>query len=313
MPLRVFGRDVVLLRGVDGVARIFDAHCPHLGTHLGHGGRMVGNLLECPFHGWRFDATGRCVFVTHARALPSHAHLRPWPVQEVNDIVLAWFDPDGGAPDWVMPELPERSLTDWTDFHAAKHWIIRTHVQEVLENGMDLAHFPHLHRQQTAAAESRGVEVDGPRLIHHTIQHHNIFGIGRRLGWHVAGTLDITCHALGCAVNRACIRDGISLDYCVVFYFLPIEPEYVAVHSYYSMRRKGLLTLPLLWLAMRDGSYTIDQDVPIWENKMFWNCPHLSDADGPIMQFRRWAQQFYETAAAVPALAELRQAAEDRG
>lgn len=295
--MRAFGQDLVLARAADGIPRLFDAHCPHLGTHLGHGGRMVGDLLECPFHGWRFDRQGQCVAVPLASVVPSRANLRAWPVQEVNDVVLAWFDPDGGEPDWTMPELPERSLEDWTAFHPAKHWTIRTHVQELLENGMDLAHFSHLHGQQTAGAESRGLEMDGPTLIHHTIQHHNIFGIGQRLGWRVAGTLEITCHALGCAVNRARIRDGISLDYCVVFYFLPIDGDRVAVHSYYSMRRKGLMTLPLLHLAMHSGSHTIDQDVPIWENKLYRARPRLSDADGPVMPFRKWAQQFYGLAA----------------
>jgi len=124
-----------------------------------------------------------------------------------------------------------------------------------------------------------------------------MFGIGQRLGWRVTGTLDISCHGLGCVVNRARIREGISLDYCVVFYFLPIDEERVVVYSYYAMRRKGLLTLPLLRLAMRDGGHTIDQDVPIWENKLFRARPRLSDADGPIMQFRKWAQQFYGSTA----------------
>jgi phenylpropionate dioxygenase-like ring-hydroxylating dioxygenase large terminal subunit len=259
---------------------------------------MIGDLLECPFHGWRFDREGICVDVPLADRIPTRARLKAWPVREVNGVVLAWYDPDDGAPDWEMPELPERSSADWTAFHPAKHWTIRTHAQEIVENGVDCAHFPHIHRQQTAGVESLGLETDGPSATHHIVQHHNIFGIGQRLGWRVAGTLDITCHALGCVVNRARIRDRISLDYCVVFYVLPIDRDRVAVHSYYAMRRKGVMTLPLLWLAMRDGSRTIDQDVPIWENKLFRERPQLCDADGPIMQFRKWAQQFYGSAAA---------------
>ena len=78
-----------------------------------------------------------------------------------------------------------------------------------------------------------------------------------------------------------------------MFYFLPIDGERLSVHSYYAMRRKGLLTLPLLRLAMHSGNHTIDQDVPIWENKLYRPRPRLSDADGPIMPFRKWAQQFY--------------------
>src|SRR5678809_465596 len=52
-PLRYFGRDLVLTRGADGAPHLFDAHCPHLGAHLGVGGRVVDGTLQCPFHGWR--------------------------------------------------------------------------------------------------------------------------------------------------------------------------------------------------------------------------------------------------------------------
>jgi hypothetical protein len=45
-PLTYLGRDLVLFRGEDGVARVFDAHCPHLGAHLGVGGRVCGDSTE---------------------------------------------------------------------------------------------------------------------------------------------------------------------------------------------------------------------------------------------------------------------------
>jgi phenylpropionate dioxygenase-like ring-hydroxylating dioxygenase large terminal subunit len=207
---------------------------------------------------------------------------------------MAWFDPNGKEPDWTFPELPEFADPAWSRFKKGKDWVIRTHVQEVAENGMDLAHFPHLHRQQTVRAESAGFETRGPMATHRIIQSHNMFGIGKRLNWHIAGSLDVTYCALGCVVNRARIREKISIDYCVVFDFLPIDAERVRVHSRYSIRRKGLLTLPLLRIAMRAGSETIDQDVPIWENKAYRTRPGLSAVDGPVMPFRKWAQQFYD-------------------
>ena len=46
--LQVFGRELIAYRGDDGVAHVLDAHCPHLGAHLGHGGKVVGNAVECP-------------------------------------------------------------------------------------------------------------------------------------------------------------------------------------------------------------------------------------------------------------------------
>jgi len=34
------------------------AFCPHMGAHLGMGGVVVGNSLQCPFHGWSFNVAG---------------------------------------------------------------------------------------------------------------------------------------------------------------------------------------------------------------------------------------------------------------
>src|SRR4051794_19961277 len=69
-PLRYFGRELVLFRTAAGDARVLDAHCPHLGAHLGHGGCVEGESIRCPFHGWRFDGAGACVAVPYATKIP---------------------------------------------------------------------------------------------------------------------------------------------------------------------------------------------------------------------------------------------------
>jgi hypothetical protein len=39
----------------------------------------------------------------------------------------------------------------------------------------------------------------------------------------------------------------------------------------------------------------LQQDIPIWENKIYVNPPLLSDVDGPIGVFRKWCRQFYSS------------------
>jgi nitrite reductase/ring-hydroxylating ferredoxin subunit len=57
----VSGRELVAYRNDEGGLHVFDAHCPHQGAHLGYGGQVVGDGLRCPFHGFHFDARGRCL------------------------------------------------------------------------------------------------------------------------------------------------------------------------------------------------------------------------------------------------------------
>ncbi len=60
------GLNLAVFRGEDGQAYALDAYCPHMGANLGAGGRVVGNCVECPFHGWQFRGdTGKCTSVPY--------------------------------------------------------------------------------------------------------------------------------------------------------------------------------------------------------------------------------------------------------
>ena len=58
-PMTIFDEDVVLYRTEAGVANVVDAYCPHLGGNLGAGGCVVGESIQCPWHGWEWDLDGR--------------------------------------------------------------------------------------------------------------------------------------------------------------------------------------------------------------------------------------------------------------
>jgi phenylpropionate dioxygenase-like ring-hydroxylating dioxygenase large terminal subunit len=63
----MLGLELVVFRGADsGAVSVLDAYCPHLGAHMGVGGQVVGDCMECPFHKWQF-ATGACA-AAHAVA-----------------------------------------------------------------------------------------------------------------------------------------------------------------------------------------------------------------------------------------------------
>ena len=71
--LKYFGVDLVMFRTEDGEVSVLDAFCPHMGAHLGHGGKVEGDGVVCPFHAWKFDGVGTCVEVPYARRIPARA------------------------------------------------------------------------------------------------------------------------------------------------------------------------------------------------------------------------------------------------
>lgn len=293
--LHLFGRDLVLFRTASGSARLIEAHCPHLGAHLGEGGRVEGEAMVCPFHGWHLDGEGRVARVPYSKGPTPRVCVRAWPIREVNGQVMAWHHPDGAEPTWEPPALPEATDPAWTGFLPARSWRIRTHVQEICENGTDNAHFTWLHTQQTTHMRTDAVDVDGPVYSHRTFQKYNLFGVAKLLVDEVTGPLHVTFHGLGIVVNRATVNARIALDYTFVFFPVPVDDTHIELHSMLSMKRlPSRLATRMLWQkAAHEGGVTIDQDVPIWEAKRWRARPVLVPEDGPIASFRSWTRQFY--------------------
>ena len=72
-PLRVLfeGQPLVLFRSGGTVAALND-RCPHRLVELSKG-KVVGGEIECPYHGWRFDAGGHCTAIPgHLDAVPPY-------------------------------------------------------------------------------------------------------------------------------------------------------------------------------------------------------------------------------------------------
>jgi 3-ketosteroid 9alpha-monooxygenase subunit A len=281
--LRYFGRDLVLVRTGSGVVRLFDAFCPHLGAHLGHGARIEGEALRCPFHGWRFATDGRCIEIPYARRIPASATLRPWPTEVRNQIVWAWFHPAGGAPEWSVPEIPEVEDPDWSPL-LHHRWRVRTRNQEIAENTSDPAHFEVVHG--FAEVPSPEIRFDG-----HRYRSFTAYEVPRSDGALVASTLEVTWHGLGIGLTRS---TG-TLELLFVGTLTPVDEDSVDVCFSFSVcTGRGLSPESGIGKAsIAEALRQMEQDIPIWENKCFRERPRLCDGDGPIGRFREWARQFY--------------------
>ena len=70
-PLHYFGEDLVAYRDESGELHVLEAHCKHLGAHIGHGGTVVGDCVECPFHGWRWGPDGANRYIPYQPDRPN--------------------------------------------------------------------------------------------------------------------------------------------------------------------------------------------------------------------------------------------------
>jgi phenylpropionate dioxygenase-like ring-hydroxylating dioxygenase large terminal subunit len=286
-PVRYFGEDLVLYRDATGAAVLVDAYCPHMGAHLGYGGCVDGDGLRCPFHNWRFDASGRCTEAPYStRPDAPDASLRTWDVREVDGLILVRYDGSGRGIDWQLPRRPEFGMAGWFGYESAS-WTVRMHVQEVAENVPDTSHFLYVHtvptlpvaeveidrdvwRQKTVGRTDDGVETWGTE--------QEMFGLG--LIW-------------------LCNRGPAKLRFLTAV--TPIDEQYAELRLLYLSNEgpdaSGISPESKAQIEMI--SENTGRDVPIWEHKTYRTKPHLVPGDGPIGRLRHWARQFYADEAAV--------------
>lgn len=282
VSLRYFGTDLVLFRSESGQARLLDAYCPHLGANLGHGGKVEGDTIRCPFHGWRFGGDGACVEIPYAQRVPPKARLGAWPLVERNGAIWTWRHAEGKPPSWEVPEIPEFADPDWTepDFYR---WKVRTRNQEMAENAVDRAHFRFVHG--TMNVPDSEVTVDG--VWRRSLNHSKMMTPRGP----VDGCIDANSFGFGCGYTRF---TGIC-ETVLMASTTPIDDEACDIRFAFTQRKEnGQKPVGGVGAAIiRDIVKQLNEDIPIWENKKYLERPILCDGDGPIAEFRRWSQQFY--------------------
>jgi len=282
VPLEYFGEHLVLYRDNNGTAHVLDAFCPHLGAHLGYGGVVEDNCIRCPFHAWRFDAAGQCVEIPYAEKIPSQAKLRSWPVFEANGMIMVHHHIAGGEPGWELPQLSEYNSDGWTPY-VRRRWKVRTHNQEMAENGVDSAHFKYVHG--TPEQPKTRAEIDGHMFrVRSPVQYTTPQG-------DVEGQIASDSYGFGFSLVRF---TGI-VETLLVSSVTPIDGEYVDVRFSFTTKRIGneTITANVANAFIAEIERQLGQDIPIWEHKIMKSPPVLCDGDGPIGLFRRWAKQFY--------------------
>ncbi|MGQ0544007.1 MAG: Rieske 2Fe-2S domain-containing protein [Betaproteobacteria bacterium] len=140
--VRVFGEDLVVFKDKSQYG-LLGRHCSHRGADLAYG-RLEDGGLRCAFHGWLFDAQGRCLETPaepEGSRLCEHIRHKAYPVVEKSGILFGYLGND--APPafpafdcFVAPEAYTFAFKGYWDCN----WL------QALEVGIDPAHASWLHR-----------------------------------------------------------------------------------------------------------------------------------------------------------------------
>jgi len=153
-PVRVLGEDLILFRDGHGRAGLLHPRCAHRGASLYYG-RVEAGGLRCCYHGWLFDAQGRCLeqpCEPDGGAALRHNVRQPWyPVQERYGLVFAYLGPPERKP--LLPAYDvldepgagEFIEADDTSLGGGGPPIIPCNWLQHYENVVDSYHVPILH------------------------------------------------------------------------------------------------------------------------------------------------------------------------
>ncbi|NJL83293.1 MAG: Rieske 2Fe-2S domain-containing protein [Chloroflexaceae bacterium] len=295
IPLHYFGKELVLFRAEDGTAHVLDAHCPHLGAHLGYNGTIIKDTIRCPYHGWRWQGNGHCAEVPYINKTPQ-TKLRSYPVREVNGLIMLYYHQEGQMPTWEIPAIAEYTCKQWTPLQPIRTWKARTTLQNYLDNSVDVAHLSQLHQQTFRSAKTEQIEINGPIFSHTMSQHYNLSSLSVGGLIPEKGRVTTTYYGPGYDVSFYWTQGKIKLGLLQIFTGTPIDHNCLEIQIFLSVKKSlpGPLNTVLAALLKKDTLAAFEQDIPILEHKIYCNNPILYKEDGPIMQCRQWASQFYQ-------------------
>ncbi|MGE0651900.1 MAG: Rieske 2Fe-2S domain-containing protein [Alphaproteobacteria bacterium] len=305
MKVRILGEDLVLYKGANGGFGLVAEQCPHRFASLSYG-RVEDDCIRCPYHGWKFDAAGRCVEMPaepNAAAFKDTAIHTAYPVRPLGGMLFAYMGP---AP---VPALPKWDVLAWQN---GRRWIRKFAVLncnwlQCMENSVDPSHLYWLHgssahlakvmdhyeeqhdfitfdygimkRRTTAAAKPGG----RPMVDQHPLLFPNILR-------HVAS-------AKGSGTRRHNLQCRIPIDDThTQIYIVNFQPDASVVTPSES-------DVPMEHFNFRDetGRYRMDQvpaqDAMAWETQgpvMDRTRERLGAADKGIVTYRRLLKQQIE-------------------
>lgn len=297
--LRFGGKPWVLWRSESGRPSLTAPTCPHLGAHLGQGGLVVGDSIQCAMHRFRFDADGVCV-ATGYGSKPPACRAETLAIREDSGLILALDDPDGTLGSFAPPELARPEWGEGVGFEVIAH----THPHDLAENLVDPGHFSHTHGYEDVS-QTGEIVTEGHVCTSHFVVHRSADMYGKVMQ---RVRVEMTCrlYGLGIFVVDSITNPG-DLHVRMVIAPTPVDATHlnfrftIWIKDIDRARRASRLfgAMPeryarqvLLRLVMLGMRHDVEQDLRILDHKRFVDRPALAAGDGQFRQFRNWTRQF---------------------
>ncbi len=280
-PLRVkaLGQYLVLYRRTSDqrIVALSDI-CIHRMSSLA-GGTVEGDCIACPYHGWTYQEDGACTSIPANQPgtpVPRRARVDSYPVVQKYGWVWVFLGdlPEEQRP--PIPDFPEFNRPGWRAVYGEFTW--QADYTRVLENTVDVAHTPFVHRNSFGNSENPVMPIYDVITQEYSVEatvtlgSPNPKGLSKLiLGANSENTVSLSIYLA--SFNRLTTRVGSGWEIVLLFCHLPVD-ERTTLTRFIQMR--NFLTYPFADGFARSYSLKIiREDQPMVESQN----PHVVPAD----------------------------------
>ena len=298
-PLRIkrLNETLAFWRDESGHVSCIVDQCCHRGASLGCG-KIVGGNLECPFHGFRFDGSGKVQLIPangKASQVPEVMKVRGYKTYEAYGFIWLWWGDEGKieAEPFFFTELKDFSYSGMKD-----QWNV--HYSRAIENQLDVVHLPFVH--QTTIGRGNKTLVNGPVVVWEedllTFYVKNETDDGKTIPQKPEEIKDyqklfhLSFHFPNIWQNY--ISDKIR----IIAAFVPVDEENTIIYIRYYQR---MIQIPILrelmnWIGKLSSIIILNQDKRVVATQLPKKSAYKMDerlimGDKPIIEYRKHRQE----------------------
>jgi phenylpropionate dioxygenase-like ring-hydroxylating dioxygenase large terminal subunit len=296
------GEKMVFWRTSDGKVSCMSDKCPHRGAAFSIG-VVKGDCIQCPFHGFEFDTSGKCTLIPasgKAAPVPKAMQVKSYPVREAHGFIWVWW----GEPRPSYPELPFFDDLEDGFTYATYRDPWKVHYSRAIENQLDVFHLPFVHA--TTIGRGNRVICDGPvaKLEGERMQ---IWAYYRMEDGTPARRADDLPEPARSPLLKFIFpniwMNNLGVDFRIVISFVPVDEGNTMMYVRYYQRfvRLPVLRNLVAWIASVTSITILEQDKRVvltqqpikTELKM---GEKVIPQDGPIVLYRAHRRDLIEQA-----------------
>lgn len=138
----ITGEPLVLFRTEAGEVAVLEDRCAHRRASLSKG-NLVGDAVQCGYHGITFDCSGKCTHIPGQEKIPPAMQVRRYPVVEKWQWVWVWMGDPDKADESLLPAFQYNDMPGWLATGGCLK--VNANYQLLTDNLLDLTHETYVH------------------------------------------------------------------------------------------------------------------------------------------------------------------------